>query len=287
MVNMENYEEYMMMYADGELNEAEIKALMAFVDAHPELRKELEAYTATKLLPDTTLVYANKEALLKTPPASGRTIGMRTWWMYAAAAAVLLFAIIIIKQSGDAIDSPVVVDTQTEQPASSQSTHTPVINNTIQKDSNTEELHSIPANSVTNENIVLKKSKVKNQKSKTVFEEKTVEEPKIVKEETFTPVQQPVYKTANEPVQEVIAQQTTQPNSIEETTSAPVETINNEPQKQKKRLLDILPINKNKKEGVNMIANALTKRIENVTENLKDTDVKLKIGNKEIFIVKL
>ncbi len=283
MVNKENYEEYMMMYTDGELNEAEIKALMAFVNEYPELSKELEAYTATKLLPDTKLVYANKEALLKTLPASGRNIGMRTWWMYAAAAAVLLFAITIIKQGGDAIDSPVVANTQTEQPASTQ---TPVINNTIQKDSNTEELHSTPASSVANENAIAK-AKSKKQKVKSPIIENQIEEPKIVKEETIAPVQQPVYKTANEPVQELIAQQTTQPNSIEETTSAPVETINNEPQKQKKRLLDILPINKNKKEGVNMIANALTKRIENVTENLKDTDVKLKIGNKEIFIVKL
>ncbi len=282
MVNMENYEEYMMMYADGELKEAEIKALMAFVDAYPELRKELEAYTATKLLSDTTLLYTNKEALLKTPPASGRNIGLRTWWMYAAAAAVLLFAITIIRQNGDAIDSPVIANTQTEQPASTQ---TPVINNTIQKDSNTEELHSIPASSVTNENSIAKAKSKKQKVNKPAIIEKLIEEPRVVKEETI--VQQPVYKTENEPVQEVIAQQTTQPNGIEETTSAPVETINNEPQKQKKRLLDLLPINKNKKEGVSMIANALTKRIENVTDNLKDTDVKLKIGNKEIFIVKL
>jgi len=55
MVNLENYEEYMMMYADGELNEAETKALMDFVDANPELAKELEAYSATKLVPDTEL----------------------------------------------------------------------------------------------------------------------------------------------------------------------------------------------------------------------------------------
>ena len=81
MVNLENYEEYMMMYADGELNEAETKALMDFVAANPELAKELEAYSATKLVPDTTMVYANKDQLMKAPPEGGRTIGRRTWWM--------------------------------------------------------------------------------------------------------------------------------------------------------------------------------------------------------------
>ena len=75
MVNLENYEEYMMMYADGELNEAETKALMDFVAANPGLAKELEAYSATKLVPDTTMVYANKDQLMKAPPAGGRTIG--------------------------------------------------------------------------------------------------------------------------------------------------------------------------------------------------------------------
>ncbi len=296
MVNLENYEEYMMMYADGELNEAETKALMDFVAANPELAKELEAYSATKLVPDTTMVYANKDQLMKAPPAGGRTIGMRTWWMYAAAAAVLLFAVTIFRQGGDTPDSPAVASNTpaTTQPVSTQPT--PVIdNNKTEKDSNREELHSNPIGPVNHENNIAsgeskvesRKSIERNRKPETVIEKQPKEEIRIAKEEKTTPAQQqPAYKPENEHVQQVIAQQTEKPTKVEE-ASEPTEELNNQPQKQRRRLLDMLPISKNKREGASMIASAVTKRVENVTDNLKDTDIKFKIGNKEIFVVKL
>lgn len=283
MVNLENYEEYMMMYADGELNEAETKALMDFVAANPELAKEMEAYSATKLVPDTTMVYANKDQLMKAPPAGGRTIGMRTWWMYAAAAAVLLFAVTIFRQGGDATDSPVVAN---NTPVTTQPTQTPVIEDKTEKDSNTEELHSNPVGPVNHENNIAN-AKSKKQKVKTVVEEQPKEEIRIAKEDKTIPApQQPAYKPENEPVQQVIAQQTEKPNKAEE-ANEPTEELNNQPQKQRRRLIDLLPISKNKREGASMIASAVTKRVENVTDNLKDTDIKFKIGNKEIFVVKL
>lgn len=290
MVNLENYEEYMMMYADGELNEVATKALMDFVAANPELAKELEAYSATKLVPDTTMVYANKDQLMKAPPTGGRTIGMRTWWMYAAAAAVLLFTVTIIRQGSDTADSPAVASNTpaVQQPVSTPPTQTPVTDHKTEKDSNKEKLHSNPIIPVNHEsNLASNKSKVESRKSKTVVEEQPKEEIKIAKEEKITPApQQPAYKPENEPVQQVLAQQTEKPNKIEE-ISTPTEETNNEQPKQRRRLLDLLPISKNKKEGASMIASAVSKRVENVTENLKDTDIKLKIGNKEIFVVKL
>lgn len=288
MVNLENYEEYMMMYADGELNEAETKALMDFVAANPELAKELEAYSATKLVPDTTMVYANKEQLMKAPPAGGRTIGMRTWWMYAAAAAILLFTVTIMRKGSDTADSPAVAsNTPTvQQPVSTQPTQTPVTDNKTEKDSNKEELHSNPIIPVNHESNIAN-AKSKKQKAKSIVEERPKEEIKIAKEEKITPApQQPAYKPENEPVQQVLAQQTEKPNKADE-ISTPTEETNNEQPKQRRRLLDLLPISKNKKEGASMIASAVSKRVENVTENLKDTDIKLKIGNKEIFVVKL
>lgn len=291
MVNLENYEEYMMMYADGELDEAETKALMDFVAANPELAKELEAYSATKLVPDTTMVYANKDQLMKAPPAGGRTIGMRTWWMYATAAAVLLFAVTIFRQGGDATDSPVVAN---NTPTTTQPTQTPVTEDKTKTDSNREELHSNPVSPVNHENNIAsgeskvesRKSIERNRKPKTIIEEQPKEEIRIAKEEKTIPApQQPAYKPENEPVQQVIAQQTEKPNKAEE-VNEPTEELN-QPQKQRRRLIDLLPISKNKKEGASMIASAVTKRVENVTDNLKDTDIKFKIGNKEIFVVKL
>ena len=58
MITWENYEEYIMMHADGELTPAEENALMAFVNEHPELKKELAAYELTRMTPDTTQEFA-------------------------------------------------------------------------------------------------------------------------------------------------------------------------------------------------------------------------------------
>ncbi|OSZ82326.1 hypothetical protein CAP35_03400 [Chitinophagaceae bacterium IBVUCB1] len=290
MVNKDNYEEYMMMYADGELNEAETTALLQYVDAHPALRKELEAYAAAKLVPDTTIVYADKEQLLKTAPAKGRTVGMQRWWMYAAAAAVLLFAVTLIRQS-NTTDSPVVADVSSKQKVESRKS-VAKIQSPKSKVQSPESKVQIPIAKSQSQKarVQIPKPKYQSPNTKTqnpnTNNEYVPTETVIAKEkETVPVVQQPAY----EPVKEeaVVAQHTEQATTIEANTSAPEETIYNEPQKQKRRLLDMLPISKQKKEGAGMIANAITKRIESVTGNLKDTDVKLKIGNKEIFIVKL
>jgi len=93
MITWENYEEYIMMYADGELSPAAIDALMAFVNEHPELKKELAAYEMTHMTPDTSMVFANKDALLKPLPAK-RVIAFPVWRKYSIAAGIA--AIIVI-----------------------------------------------------------------------------------------------------------------------------------------------------------------------------------------------
>lgn len=88
MVNMDNYEEFMMLYADKELNTAEEQALLAFVEEHPELKTELNAYLSTQLYADTTIVFEDKEILLKKP-AKGIVL-LHNWKFYAAAACALI-----------------------------------------------------------------------------------------------------------------------------------------------------------------------------------------------------
>ncbi|MBW7912220.1 MAG: hypothetical protein H3C54_00600 [Taibaiella sp.] len=68
MVNMENYEEYMLLYADRELTPEQEKALLDFVALHPELKPELEAYAATRLQPEEAMIFTGKDALIKTEP---------------------------------------------------------------------------------------------------------------------------------------------------------------------------------------------------------------------------
>src|SRR5688572_29614615 len=95
MVNMENYEEYMLLEADGELNETERKALYTFLEQHPELKKEMDAYMSTRLIPDEQLVYEHKEELLKKS-GGGRVIGFNRMFAYGAAAALLILLTIFI-----------------------------------------------------------------------------------------------------------------------------------------------------------------------------------------------
>lgn len=88
-VNMENYEEYILMYVDKELSKAEVDALMNFLEKHPELKTELKAYEATVVTTTDTISYPEKDQLLKTAP---KAIRLGNCKYYAAAACVLLAA---------------------------------------------------------------------------------------------------------------------------------------------------------------------------------------------------
>ena len=59
MISLENYEEYMILHADGELQPAEEQELMAFLDAHPELKAEMTAYDLTRLSPSFSRIGVN------------------------------------------------------------------------------------------------------------------------------------------------------------------------------------------------------------------------------------
>ncbi|XZF12737.1 hypothetical protein ACTHGU_13195 [Chitinophagaceae bacterium MMS25-I14] len=109
MVTWENYEEYMMLYTDDELDEAGVQSLLAFTRQHPELQAELKAYTATKLMPDTGEVYEGKETLLKPVPAK-RVISWKPWTMAAAAGVILAIGFSALKW----YDRPVVNNSQPE-----------------------------------------------------------------------------------------------------------------------------------------------------------------------------
>ncbi len=93
-----------MLHADGELQPAEAQALVAFVSANPELREEFEAYGSIKLMPDAAVVYTNKEALLKPVPA--KRIVLSAWQrlsIAASVAAIIFISLFNLRGTGNEV----------------------------------------------------------------------------------------------------------------------------------------------------------------------------------------
>ena len=88
MITMDNYEEYLYLEADGELNDAEKEMLQRFLEEHPGLSAELEELRSVRLLPDVTLSFEEKDSLLRATPRV-RALGIPSAWKVMAAAASL------------------------------------------------------------------------------------------------------------------------------------------------------------------------------------------------------
>lgn len=63
LINETNFAEYAVAFTDGELPGETLAQFEAFVAAHPELKAELDLFSATKLQPDTTIVFEDKASL--------------------------------------------------------------------------------------------------------------------------------------------------------------------------------------------------------------------------------
>lgn len=88
MITIDNYEEYMIMQADGELQPHEEQALQAFLLEHPQLQAEMDIYSSIRLEPDHSQIYEHKAALLK-PEQEKKTIAFPAFRTYAAAAGIV------------------------------------------------------------------------------------------------------------------------------------------------------------------------------------------------------
>src|SRR2546423_804630 len=64
-INLQNYEEYFVRYLDGELPSQEAGEVEFFLQQHPELNAELNAFKSTMLLSDEEILFPNKELLKK------------------------------------------------------------------------------------------------------------------------------------------------------------------------------------------------------------------------------
>jgi hypothetical protein len=262
MINKENYEEYLCSYVDGELNEAEVKALFQFLEAHPELKKELTAFEATKLQPDTSLVFENKNLLLQKE--GGTIIPFLNWKTMSAAAAIALLLGMSWKFWNDDTNThtptpPIVAIKETPSTPTKDSTQptTPPKERLVIKEQKTNQpfmTHHLstqpPILAIPQETIALLPSKTVNDK-------------------TLLPVE----------------------NSKQEMTSMvaniAVATDNIYVEADKKTLLDLLPNSEEKKAGLNDIAEALNNKLEQAktfSQNLKETTFAFHLGGRDFIL---
>lgn len=104
MITMENYEGWLMRYADGALTREEREAVEAFLEVHPDLREELEELSAVKVAP-VVATLPDKGRLLKKEMATF------AWWRVAASVALLLVAgstLIILNRKAE--EQPLVAE---------------------------------------------------------------------------------------------------------------------------------------------------------------------------------
>ena len=65
IINQHNYEEFFLLYVDGELSATDKQAVEQFVQANPDLAIELEMLQQTMLAADE-LVFEDKDLLFRT-----------------------------------------------------------------------------------------------------------------------------------------------------------------------------------------------------------------------------
>lgn len=276
MVNMENYEEYMLLYADNELSAEEEQQLLAFVAAHPQLQTELDVYMATRIIPEQEVIYTNKEKLIKTAPG-GRSVWLGNFRTYAVAASILAMIIIFaaMYKNDKNIEPPLAIADTESAPIA----HTPILN----------EPATPPIPTTTKPETPKKTEHIAR---KTVQPKKTIQSVEIpIKKNipgTTAPATEHIAKqeTVTQPAEDYVS--TKEDASSEATIPTPEETSLPELQHKKNRL--IAAVIGDRTEGLEQLELALNEQLakaKSFKEEVDNTEIKLRIGKKELFTVRL
>lgn len=84
-INLSNYEEWLLLYTDNELNVDQRKMVDDFAAAHPAVKNELGLLLQTKLQPES-IVFADKASLYRKE----EKVRPIAWWRIAAAAGIFI-----------------------------------------------------------------------------------------------------------------------------------------------------------------------------------------------------
>ncbi|HEX4850296.1 MAG TPA: hypothetical protein VFV08_05780, partial [Puia sp.] len=101
LINSANCEEYFLLYADGELNAEDRKAVEWFAEQNPLYKKELSLLQKVRLVPDEEILFGEKDKLYKKEGERRHVI----YWLprIAAAASVLVLLglyVVLFKPGG-------------------------------------------------------------------------------------------------------------------------------------------------------------------------------------------
>lgn len=262
----------MILLADGELSAEEERELQQFVAGNPRLQAELAAYKGTLLAPDETIVFTNKDALLKPLPKK-KVIPMNQWWLYSAAACVLVAVFVFIgsRQS-------------TQNETNSAALYKPTINANTQQ--------PLPQVDTSNRSVVaaqlqkpgaaLPAHHRANNHRHTAVQEDIAQAGRQTEraKEIITPINaasnQPLAIATSAPVQKIHAIPTATPAIAEDVAA---DRINDN------KLLAMVPIIQESKNNIMDIKDAVTdrvKQVQDIGKDMKDMNVVLHVGNREI-----
>ncbi len=88
-VNLSNYEKWLVLYIDDELNIEQRKAVEQFISSHPLVKQELTLLQRSKLLPEP-IIFDNKQSLYRKEENPDSYPVLFDWWKVAAAVVLIL-----------------------------------------------------------------------------------------------------------------------------------------------------------------------------------------------------
>ncbi|HTN46761.1 MAG TPA: hypothetical protein VL098_10480 [Flavipsychrobacter sp.] len=280
MITIQNYEEYLMLFIDDELDAVAVAELMDFLADHPELKKELEIYQKTKLHVEEAAGFVNKEQLLKK---QGIVLDFRRWLLYGAAAGIaLLIGFNVLRWR----NNPTV--TSTTEPSSVAQKKAPAVIPSI-SEIQQKKAPVFPAPAPTSppastpSTLSLAKNKSLHPVSSKPTPVNPLSQSTQAPQNPVTPENKelPIAQTAEPPVTPVTQDPPVQPEH-------PVTT---EKQTSKKKgLFAKLHFSSEKKDGFNHLKNTVEEKVEtvkNINESLKNTSFGFKIGDKELLVINL
>ena len=291
MITWDNYEEYMIMHADGELKPAEEQELMNFVFEHPELQNELAAYTMTKMIPDTTLTHTQK-AILTKPEYTTKIVPFINWKRSAIAAGVAALVCVSIykltvqpNNTADIAGINTSINTTINKNANNNNNITP---SHIETPATTATTTTPSSAQIASDHLaaVLTKSKTTNFATQTQATRQIKGDNNVA---AATSATNTLTKDAIEKIEPTFAVLVTDEKNYFSVavTNVPDAAIYMDTGQTTQSFLDKLPIDELKKEGMENVASALASgydKLNAIRHSISESNITLKLQNKKLTV---